>query len=86
MQTKKFVSTEEAVELLGIGRSRLMELKASDELKVGTHWIYLTGRRSGPIGWSIESINQWRIEQSRRIVAAPEKAAFEIEDFSSMGV
>mgnify|MGYP001252952114 CR=1 FL=1 len=86
MNLKKFTSTEEAVELLGIGRSRLMALKASGELKVGTHWVYLTGRKSGPIGWSVEAINQWQIDESLRIVEAPINAASEIEDFSSMGV
>ena len=86
MSLKKWVSTEDAVELLCIGRSRLMDLKSSGELKVGTHWVYLTGKRSGPIGWCIEKINQWQIEKSRCIVSDPEKAASGIEGFSSIGV
>ena len=86
MSLKKWVSTEDAVELLCIGRSRLMDLKSSGELKVGTHWVYSTGKRSGPIGWCIEKINQWQIDQSLQIVKAPQKAADAIDSYELMEV
>jgi len=86
MNEKKWSTTEEAIKLLRIGRSRLMDLKASGELIAGLHWVYLTGRKSGPIGWSIDAIHEWQIEQSRLITQAPLKAAESIESYEAIGL
>ena len=46
---KKWFPTEEAIELLGLGRTNLLLLKDSD-LIAGVHYVYVTGRKRGTIG------------------------------------
>ena len=41
---KNRVFTEKAQELLGVGRTFLMEKKANGEFIVGIHWVYSSGR------------------------------------------
>ena len=40
---KKRVFTEQAQQLLGVGRTFLMEKKADGEFIVGVHWVYSSG-------------------------------------------
>ena len=79
-------SVQETAEILGISVSNLWSLKERGELKVGKHYVWLSGRKNGPVGWSVDAIHAWQIEQSIKISQAPIKAAKEIEDFAPMGV
>ena len=81
-----WASTEEVCTAVGIGRTRLMDLKASNELLAGQHWVYLSGRRNSPLGWDIQEIRTWQKEKAQQISEAPLKAADGIEDYAPMGV
>ncbi len=80
-----WVSTEDAAKALNLGKSTLRELQRS-ELEPGLHWIYLTGRANGPIGWSLAAMAEWQADSTRRIVAEQEKAKqkriAKIEDYA----
>ena len=79
-------STEETSATLGINRTRLMELKASKELVPGKHWVYLSGKKSGLLGWDLDEMREWQRAKTLLIAEAPAKAAAEIEDYAPMGV
>ena len=64
---KMWAGSDDAGEALSISVTRLRELKRTGELQAGTHWVYLTGKRSGPIGWDIEAIQLWQRDITRRI-------------------
>ena len=85
---KKFknrVFTDKAQQLLGVGRTFLMERKASGEFKVGVHWVYSSGKPKSRILWDIPEIQAWQEEQSKKYYRAAEKAAESIETFAEMG-
>ena len=82
---KNRVFTEQAQALLGVGRTFLMEKKASGEFKVGVHWVYSTGRPKSRILWDIPEIQAWQEEQTKKYYLAAEKAAEKIETFAEMG-
>ena len=52
-----WVKTEDAAKALSLGKSTLRELQRT-ELEPGLHWIYLTGRANGPIGWSLPAMTE----------------------------
>ena len=81
-----YASTEEVCAALGIGRTRLMDLKASNELVAGKHWVYKTGRKSSPLGWDLEAVREWQRTKAQQISEAPIKASEEIESYQTMGV
>jgi len=80
-----WVKTEDAAKALSLGKSTLRELQRT-ELEPGLHWIYLTGRANGPIGWSLAAMAEWQADSTRRIVAEQEKAKqkriAKIEDYA----
>ena len=82
---KKRVFTEQAQQLLGVGRTFLMEKKADGEFIVGVHWVYSSGRPKSRILWDIPAIQQWQEDQSKKNFEAAEKAAADIETFAEMG-
>ena len=84
-QTKKWVSVNEAYNQSGISPSQLRRLKAEGSFTAGIEYIYISGRKGGPVGWYPSAIEKWQIKQSQLIADAPAKAASEIEDFSIMG-
>ncbi len=86
--TTKFLwaSTEEVCSAIGIGRTRLMDLKASGDLKAGKHWVYKSGRKSSPLGWDLEAVREWQREKAQQISEAPINSAEEIESYQAMGV
>ena len=84
-QTKKWVSVNEAYNQSGISPSQLRRLKAEGSFTAGIEYIYISGRKGGPVGWDPIAIERWQINQSQLIADAPAKAASEIEDFSTMG-
>ena len=81
-----WASTEEVCSAVGIGRTRLMDLKASNELLAGQHWVYLSGRRNSPLGWDLDAVRTWQVEKTKELAKAPFKAADAIESFAEMGV
>ena len=84
-QTKKWVSVNEAYNQSGISPSQLRRLKAEGSFTAGIEYIYISGRKGGPVGWDPIAIENWQIKQTQLIADAPAKAASEIEDFSIMG-
>ncbi len=80
-----WVKTEDAAKALNLGQSTLRELQRS-ELTAGIHWVYVSGRPSGPIGWSLAAMAEWQADSTRRIVAEQEKAKqkriAKIEDYA----
>ena len=84
-QTKKWVSVNEAYNQSGISPSQLRRLKAEGSFTAGIEYIYISGRKGGPVGWDPIAIEKWQIKQSQLIADAPAKAASEIENFSIMG-
>ena len=85
MAIRKWFTTEQAVELLGLGRTNLMFLKEND-LEVGKHYVYVTGRRRGTIGWDVEAIQKWQIERSIEIEQKSKDIANDIETYRDMAV
>ena len=77
MQKRIWHSVAEAAEILGISASKLWALKGEGLLEVGKHWVYLSGRKNSPVGWSVDAIHAWQIEQSIKISQTPIKAAKE---------
>ena len=68
-----WVKTEDAAKALSLGKSTLRELQRT-ELEPGLHWIYLSGRANGPIGWSLPAMAEWQTAATKRIVAEQAKA------------
>ena len=81
---KKWFPTEEAIELLGLGRTNLLLLKDSD-LIAGVHYVYVTGRKRGTIGWDVAAIPEWQIKKSQEIVNKSKKIANDVETYAEMG-
>ena len=53
---KERVYTNEALKILGMARSSLMEKKSKGELKKGTHWFYASNKNRAVIIWDIPKI------------------------------
>ena len=53
MNTCLWATIQEAAEALGLSVTRLRQLQAKGRLQPGVHWVYLTGTKGGPVGWSI---------------------------------
>jgi hypothetical protein len=86
MEKRRWYSVAETAEISGISASKLWSLKGDGLLVVGKHWVYLSGKKNSPVGWSVDAIHAWQIEQSIKVVEAPIKAAEEIEDYAAMAV
>ena len=84
MTIKKWFPTEEAIELLGLGRTNLLLLKDSD-LIAGVHYVYVTGRKRGTLGWDVAAIQEWQIKKSQEIVNKSKKIANDVETYAEMG-
>ena len=82
---KRWVSINEAYKISGISPSQLRKLKADGSFTAGIEYIYVTGKKGGPVSWDPNAIENWQIKQSQLIADAPAKAASEIETFSAMG-
>ena len=70
-----------ACSALSIGESRLRELKATGELKPGIHWVALTGRNRGPVGWDITAIAEWQRQVTVRLSNELKAKAAAIETY-----
>ena len=86
MEKRIWHSVAETADILGISASKLWALKGDGLLVVGKHWVYLSGKKNSPVGWSVDAIHAWQIEQSIKVSEAPIKAAEEIEDYAPMVV
>ena len=79
---KNRVFTEKAQELLGGGRTFLMEKKANGEFIVGIHRVYSSGRPKSRILCDIPAIQKWQEEKSIEHLEAATKTAENIEVFA----
>ena len=80
--TPCWVGTAEAAEALGISQSVLRQLQKSKKLPAGRCWIWTTGVAQGPLGWSIEEIKKWQVEQTLAIEGEVMDKAAAVETFS----
>ena len=81
MNTCLWASVQEAAEALGLSATRLRQLQAKGRLQPGVHWVYLTGTKGGPVGWSIDAIREWQKEQTKACVEAERAHTAAIEVF-----
>lgn len=65
-----WVETRAAVDVLGMSRSKLQELKKTGVLRAGEHWIKAGGAH-GRLLWSVPAIRCWQIEQTTAAAEAP---------------
>ena len=79
---KNRVFTETAQQLLGVGRTFLMEKKANGEFIVGIHWVYSSGKPKSRILWDIPAIQKWQEDKSIENAQAAYKTAESIEVFA----
>ena len=82
----RFKNIDEAIRFSGISASQLRKLKADGRFTAGVEYIYISGRKGGPVGWDPIAIEVWQIKQSQLIADAPANAANEIETYAEMGV
>ena len=83
MQSERlWVSAQEAADALGLSATRLRQLQAARQLEPGIHWVYLTGTKGGPVGWSIDAIRQWQVEATQAIANESRQKAAAIESFT----
>ena len=68
-----WVSTAVAAKALNLGKTTLKELQRSERIKPGVHWAYLTGRRNGPVGWSIPAMAAWQCAATKKVVEDQKK-------------
>jgi len=52
-----------------------------NELEPGKHWVYLTGKERGSVGWDIDAIAAWQREQTAAIFQAVKDKAAAIETY-----
>ena len=73
----------EASEAVGISPTVLRNLQRSKKLPAGRCWIWLTGTEGGPLGWSIDEIRSWQVEQTLAIEQSTKDKARSVESFTS---
>ena len=52
MNLSEWYGVAKTSEILGISQSLLWELKQTNELTAGEHWIYATGKRKSNVLWN----------------------------------
>tara|TARA_B100000212_G_scaffold140407_1_gene105742 strand:- start:125 stop:382 length:258 start_codon:yes stop_codon:yes gene_type:complete len=83
---KKIWSTVgETAEALAVSESLLWRLKKEGELKAGIHWVYVSGRRTAPVGWNIDEIVKWQIETSQKVEKKFQEDCQKLETYAEMG-
>ena len=75
-----------ASKMLGISQATLWTLKKSGQLQAGKHWLFATGKRGSTVLFNVESIRDWKIEQTKIIEDAPKASAQKIANYQQMGV
>ena len=87
MNLSEWYGVAKTSEILGISQSLLWELKQTNELTAGEHWIYATGKRKSNVLWNVVGIRNWQIAKTKESENAPdEKAAKEIATYQELGV
>ena len=70
-----------------ISQSLLWELKQTNELTAGEHWIYATGKRKSNVLWNVVGIRNWQIAKTKESENAPDDGAAKmIVTYQKMGV
>ena len=87
MNLSEWYGVAKTSEILGISQSLLWELKQTNELTAGEHWIYATGKRTSNVLWNVEGIRNWQIAKTKESENAPDDgAAKKIVTYQKMGV
>ena len=68
----RYLKSAEASKFLGISSSSLWELKSTNVLEAGKHWIYVTGKSRSNVLFNIDKIRQWQIDMTKYI-ESPER-------------
>ena len=86
MNLSEWYGVSKTSEILGISQSLLWELKQTNELTAGEHWLYATGKRKSNVLWNVKAIRQWQIERTKASENIPDDlAAKEIATYADMG-
>ena len=85
MTKKIWSSVSETAENLGMSASILWRLKRDKHLIAGIHWVYLSGKRTANVGWSIPEIKTWQCEQTKLIEKKYTEETKKLETYSTMG-
>ena len=87
MNLSEWYGVAKTSEILGISQSLLWELKQTNELTAGEHWIYATGKRKSNVLWNVVGIRNWQIAKTKESENAPDdRAAKKIVPYQKMGV
>ena len=87
MNLSEWYGVAKTSEILGISQSLLWELKQTNELTAGEHWIYATGKRKSNVLWNVVGIRNWQIAKTKESESAPDDgAAKKIVTYQKMGV
>ena len=87
MNLSEWYGVAKPSEILGISQSLLWELKQTNELTAGEHWIYATGKRKSNVLWNVVGIRNWQIAKTKESENAPDDgAAKKIVTYQKMGV
>ena len=87
MNLSKWYGVAKTSEILGISQSLLWELKQTNELTAGEHWIYATGKRKSNVLWNVVGIRNWQIAKTKESENAPDDvSAKKIVTYQKMGV
>ena len=68
----RYLKSSEASKFLGISSSSLWELKNTNVLEAGKHWIYVTGKPRSNVLFNVDTIRQWQIDMTKYI-ESPER-------------
>ena len=87
MNLSEWYGVAKTSEILGISQSLLWELKQTNELTAGEHWIYATGKRKSNVLWNVVGIRNWQIAKTKESENAPDDgAAKKIVTYQKLGV
>ena len=87
MNLSEWYGVAKTSEILGISQSLLWELKQTNELTAGEHWLYATGKRKSNVLWNVVSIRNWQINKTKESESAPDdEAAKKIATYLEVGV
>ena len=75
----------ETAEACGLSESTLWRLKKEGELKAGIHWVYVSGKRTAPVGWNLDEIVKWQIDKSQKVEKQFQEDCRKLETYAEMG-
>ena len=87
MNLSEWQGVAKTSQLMGVSQSLLWELKNSNELVAGEHWLYITGKPKSNVLWNVVAIRQWQIDKTKESENVPDDiAAKRIATYSEMAV